>query len=343
MNPNNALSHWGRHEPIHTSPDEGLINHTWLVGSPPVGVLQWVNPIFAPQIHREIEAVTARLAQRGMLTPRLLPTVDGQHWVQATDGCWRLLSFIPGSTTDAFSSPNQAASAAALVGRFHAALDDLEIAFPHQRKHAHDTVAHMRTLEEALNGADGHALAIPAGDVGAGILQDWAQWDGPLELPDRVCHGDLKVSNIRMDASGQTAICLLDLDTLGHLPFSVELGDAWRSWCNPAPEDAVDQVRFDLEIFSATATAWLAHAPPMSQVESASLVPGIERICLELAARFCTDAVRNSYFREDTNRYPQVGTHNLARARTQLALARAARQARSACESVIAAASDDPR
>ena len=50
--------------------------------------------------------------------------------------------------------------------------------------------------------------------------------------------------------------------------------------------------------------------------------------------------MRNSYFREDTQRYPQAGTHNLARARTQLALARAARQVRPACESVIAAASD---
>jgi Ser/Thr protein kinase RdoA (MazF antagonist) len=332
------LSQWGLDVPIRTSPDEGLINHTWLVGEPPIGVLQWVNPIVAPQAHNEIAHVTAQLQASGILTPHLLPTLEGAQWVVQPDGCWRMLSFVPGSTVDAFSSAAQASSAAALVGRFHAALAQMTLEFPHQRLHAHNTVAHMASLDRALSEADVHPLGSLARALGHDILEAWEHWEGPLELPTRVCHGDLKVSNIRMDRTGQVAICLLDLDTLGRLPYSVELGDAWRSWCNPAPEDDFENVRFDLEIFTATAGAWLAHAPPLAAIEKASLVPGIQRICLELAARFCGDAVRNSYFREDTQRYPEPGTHNLARARTQLALAAAAHDQASACEAVIAAA-----
>ena len=73
----------------------------------------------------------------------------------------------------------------------------------------------------------------------------------------------------------------------------------------------------------------------LSLLEKDSLVPGIERICLELAARFCADAVENSYFREDSRRFPQPGAHNLAKAQTQRALAAKAHAQRSACERVI--------
>ncbi len=121
------------------------------------------------------------------------------------------------------------------------------------------------------------------------------------------------------------------------MPIACEMGDAWRSWCNPAGEDDPDGT-FDLELFTASARAWLAAAPPLSAGELRSLVPGIERICLELAARFCADAVRNTYFREDRETYPQRGHHNLIRARGQLALAVSARQARAECEAVVASA-----
>ncbi len=335
MDPTRALAQWGRSETNQTAPDEGLINHTWVVGDPPTGVLQWVNPIFSPEIHRDIALVTGHLSSHGIPTPCLLPTLTGElYWVDQ-DGCWRLQSFVPGSTHHAFSSSAQAASAASLVGRFHAALTTLNHDFPHQRKHAHDTPSHMANLRETLDSADGHPLEGPARALGQEILSVWETWDGPLDLPERICHGDLKVSNIRMDPTGQTALCLLDLDTLGRLPYSVELGDAWRSWCNPAPEDDFLAVRFDMEIFTATAQAWLAHAPAITKLELGSLVPGVERICLELAARFCADAVANCYFREDTSRFPQPGTQNLAKAKTQRALAAAARSHRSACEAVV--------
>lgn len=330
-----ALALWGRADELRPAPDAGLINRTWIVGEPPVAVLQWVNPIFRPEVHLDIDAITARLDAHGLLTPRLLPALDGGLWVEDEGAAWRLMSFIPGRTLHRVSGPDVAAACGALVGRFHAAVAGWSYNFKHVRVGAHDTPRHMATLLAALGGADGHPLAGAAREVGRQILDLWASWEGTLELPERVCHGDLKVSNLRFDASGSEAICLLDLDTMASLPLAVEMGDAWRSWCNPAGEDDPEAVRFDLALFEASAAAWLATVGPLSRDERDSLVPGIERICLELSARFCADAVRNTYFREDRARFPDVGAHNLFRARGQLRLARSARDQAGAAVALV--------
>ncbi|WP_324557833.1 phosphotransferase, partial [Accumulibacter sp.] len=73
--------------------------------------------------------------------------------------------------------------------------------------------------------------------------------------PRRICHGDLKLNNLRFaprdadPAVPPRGVCLLDLDTLAELPLAFELGDALRSWYNPAAtgEDQL-RTRFDLEL-----------------------------------------------------------------------------------------------
>ncbi|MBK6580265.1 MAG: phosphotransferase [Sandaracinaceae bacterium] len=200
---------------------------------------------------------------------------------------------------------------------------------------------HGRAHDAPARGARGGrrpSLAGPARALGDEILARWSSWDGVLDLPERVCHGDLKISNLRFDSTGRRAVCMLDLDTLSRLPYAVEMGDAWRSWCNLAGEDAPEATALDLGVFESSARAWLATAPSLEPIELESLVSGIERICLELAARFCGDAIRNAYFREDRSRFPSPGAHNLHRATGQLRLAVSARARRSACENIVRSA-----
>lgn len=335
MEAEQALAHWEEEGALREAPDAGLINRTWLAGTPPRAVLQWVSPIFDPVIHLNIAAVTARLAAAGLTTPRLLPTRGGELWQADGDAVWRLMTFIPGRTLHHLASPAQAAAAGQLVGRFHAALADWDFRFHDSGRPLHDTKGRMEALGATLEKADRHPLSSEARRVGEAILEAWASWDGELAQPQRPCHGDLKVSNLRFDEGGTEAVCLLDLDTLAPQALAAEMGDAWRSWCNPADEGDVDACRLDMTLFTASAQAWGAAAPPLAPGERESLVPGIERICLELASRFCTDAVENTYFREDRDRFPQPGAHNLLRARGQLNLARSARAQRAACEAVL--------
>jgi hypothetical protein len=68
--------------------DTGLINRTYLLsrGDGLRAVLQAVSPIFPPEIQGNILAVTERVAAAGLLTPRLLPTLDGQPCLTAHGG-----------------------------------------------------------------------------------------------------------------------------------------------------------------------------------------------------------------------------------------------------------------
>lgn len=333
--PEEALSHWRCPGSIRPTLDAGLINRTFTVGDPPQGILQWVNPIFSPEIHHDIAAVTQRLKACGLVTPELQPTRDDQLWLDDTRGCWRLLSYIPGRTVHRLESPAQAAAAGALVGRFHRALTDWSYTFKAPRRNIHQTPKRMVELTGALEKAETHPLGARARQLGEQILQRWQSWDGELDLPEHPCHGDLKISNLRFSSDGEQAICLLDLDTLEPMSLASELGDAWRSWCNIAGEDRPEAVRFDREIFAASTSAWLAQGPELEERERRSLVPGIERICLELAARFCADVVNGNYFLEDRRRFSQPGEHNLHRATGQLHLAAASRACRHECEDIL--------
>lgn len=329
------LDHWNISENVSPATDGGLINDTFIVGSPPSAVLQRVNPIFGPDVHFDIEAITSHVSTRGISTPLLIRTNSGQLCVPTDSGAWRLLSYLPGTTIHSITSLHQAASAATFVGQFHRATQDLDHTFRFVRPGAHDTLKHMATLEMALSDAPGDELEAPATKIAEETLERWSQWSGSLELPPRISHGDLKISNLRFDDSGMNAIGLLDLDTLSHQSIDVEMGDAWRSWCNPAGEDHPNEAVFDIEIFKASAQAWLNHGPRLSNEERENLVGGIERICLELTARFCADAINRSYFKEDTARFPTPGSHNIHRAQGQLALARSVKQQQAIAEQFV--------
>ncbi|MCC6553345.1 MAG: phosphotransferase [Polyangiaceae bacterium] len=313
--------------PQRRSEDEGLINSTYLAGDPPRFVVQRVSPVFGPAVHDDIEAVTAHLAARGLPTPRLLRADDGALFARdAEDAVWRVMDFIPGRTRHRVDSPGIARAGGALVARFHRAVDDLRHEYRHVRAGAHDTALHMQRLDEAAAGGEGRRVA-------DAILEAWRTWQGRLDLPARHCHGDLKISNLRFSDSGE-GVCLLDLDTLALLPIDVELGDAFRSWCNPVGEDSVE-TRFDVEVFAAAVAGYRA-GRELSADEQDGLAGGVERIALELAARFCRDFFEDRYFGWDPRRFASRAEHNLFRARGQLALARSAREQRAQVERVLA-------
>ncbi len=342
IDPALALAQWSQEGPIRPVDSPGLINETFVVGSEPAAVLQWVNPIFSPLVHLDIEAITCHLAAAGMVTPRLLPTVSGDLWhADPEAGCWRLMTFIPGRTLHRIPDPPTAAAAGSIVGHMHAMLHDCHHTFLAPSRSVHDTSARMAGLQDALASHSDHALFDEAAPLGEMILHRWSSWLarwGPLDaLPQRVCHGDLKVSNIRFHAHRLEGVCLLDLDTFCRQSLSVELGDAWRSWCNPAGEDDPTEVVFDIDLFAASARAWMRAGPALEAAERESLAPGISRICLELAARFCADSLNNSYFREDRVRWPEPGRNNLLRARGQLKLARAASDQVHQCQRILRA------
>jgi len=338
---------WSGTPSVHINRD-GLINQTFVVitNNVPTAVLQRLNTsIFSPSVHEDIEAITTHLAAAKLPTPRLLRTIDGCLWHTLDDGSvWRCLSYEGDRTVHKVESHHHAWEAAYLVARFHAALHNLEWDFRSVRVGVHDTQKHVEALVLANDTHRHHRLHDDVSRVTDGVLTQWTQWDGPRDLPPRVIHGDLKISNIRF--LGTHAHCLVDLDTTARSTFDVDLGDALRSWCNSASENATEAT-FDPVAFAAAALGYHqgvatfqsdtdrgAEVAPSTE-EWDSVVPGVERITLELAARFARDALEERYFGWD----PRVGSrgdHNLLRARGQLALAQSIHSSAAKAERILA-------
>ncbi len=320
-----ALSAWDLGSTRPVPADGGLINATWWLeaddGTRPY-VLQRLNTgIFRPTVHADIEVITGRLSAAGIPTPRLARTTSGNLWYEASDGSvWRVLSTVGNRTIarPADATVDELRSAAQLLARVHAALVGHTAPFAFERPGAHDTDAHVAAMVRAADAASGHRLADAVRPLAASIAEGWARWDGPKTLPKRVIHGDLKISNVRFD--GDRAVALIDLDTWQWGTLDVEWGDALRSWCNVAGEDA-PQPQPDGGRAIAALRAYTAAAPDALADEARrGGLPGMERIAWELASRFARDVVEECYFGFDP-RFGGRGEHNLIRARSQAALA----------------------
>ena len=302
----------------------GLINDTFALGRH--FVLQRLHRIFLPTVNLDIAALTPVLAAAGVPVPRIVMAQTGQPWVEFADpesqwaGSWRILTRLPGDTLHRLSNPQQARNAGAMVARFHTALRALPHEFHFTRPGAHDTHKHFRILTEAVAAHPDHRLHADVAAVAIELRARWEAWGEIPQLPERIIHGDLKVSNLLF--SGDEVVGVLDLDTMARASLDVELGDALRSWCNTATEDDLAP-QFDLATYQAARAGYLEVAGGwLTAAEVAAIGPGVERICLELSARFAADALNESYFGWNPERFVTRGAHNLARARNQLGLAR---------------------
>lgn len=335
--PPSAILHAFAIEPGTITPIEiGNINKTYRVlsrGEP--HILQRVNAIFGPEVHHDIQFVTSTLHRAGITTPRLVPTEDARLWVSDSEqGVWRLLTWVEGENYSKVDDPRLVESAGALLAKFHGVFWKSDYVFQHQRPGVHDTPRHIARLRSVLASHTGHVAASQAAPLGEEILARLAALP-PLDgLPLRVVHGDPKLNNI-MFSPGHQAVALIDLDTVSRMPIPVELGDAFRSWCNPSGEDEPSP-EFRLDLFAAGLRGYgSVQGAHLTEAEREAVVPAVETITLELAARFCTDVLEESYFGWNRQRYAAAWEHHLVRARGQLALARSFAQRRSEAQRCV--------
>jgi Ser/Thr protein kinase RdoA (MazF antagonist) len=301
----------------------GLINATYLIkggDGKPVAALQRLHHAFGAEVNLDIEAITDYLAKQDFTTPRLLRTRAGEACFEDEGHVWRALSWIQGTCLARVPGPDTAEQGALLVGRFHRALESLDYEFQFTRAGVHDTPEHLRKLREASSSGSDPLLA-EANTLRDAILAQVDQLPPMPDLPTRICHGDLKISNLLFDKEG-AGLCLIDLDTLGKQTIAYELGDALRSWGNPTGEDT-STPEIDSQIVAATARGYAEGAAGLlTKPEVESVIIGLETICVELAARFCVDAFEDNYFGWDPGRYPSRRAHNIERGRGQLHLGR---------------------
>ena len=301
--------------------DHGLINRTWrLRGENGASyALQRLSPILGPEIHADIEAVTAHIAAKGMDTPQLVPTADGDLYIERDKSVWRVLTWLEGEFHNRLENAGEAEQAGALLARFHLALVDFDRPFASRRRPIHEPDRRIAELEQALDRNRGHRLHADARRLQRRTLELLAELPPVPDTPLRVVHGDPKINNMLFSPQGE-GLAMVDLDSLGRLSLPYELGDAFRSWCNPAGENSED-TEFSAELFEAARSAYLEVASFITEEEQSCLVDATLWITLELTTRFTADILNDRYFGWDPQRFASRAEHNRVRARGQLRLA----------------------
>ena len=318
------------HQRIHS----GLMHATYIVDAAAGRhVLQRLHPkLSTVEILADYEAVTHHLAARRFSAPCLVHTRDAQRVVVDGDGrWWRLATWVPGETKNKVNSVIEAEQGARALGRFHRAMADIDHVFGSQHP-LHDTQSHLNALiaaEGVPEYAQHRGSVSEEIDRVLRLLPTLMLSD---DLPQRVVHGDPKISNILF--RGDEAIGLIDLDTCNRHTVLVDLGDAVRSWCRDGSED--ERQRFHLDRFEAMLRGYAAEGLPLTADEVSHLGGAGRLITLELASRFARDVLEDEYFAFDAARYPDRRAHNQARTRSMLYLADDMLAHQGAIESLVA-------
>jgi hypothetical protein len=306
-------------------------------------VLQRVSDVFSPGIHANIDAVTRHLMERGFQTATLLKTRGGSATADIAQlGSWRLMPHLGGASFRRLQSLPQARSAGALVGRFHAALRDFDAPLAPMGIHYRDTTRYLAAMRDAIETHRQHRLAAKIAPLGERILAAFDELGPAPVVDERVIHGDLKLDNLLFESLEEPgrdrAFALIDMDTLMRSTLWIELGDAWRSWCNPAGEDT-QKTFFSMPLFEASTRGFFeGYVDDIPDFERESLVTAVERITLELCSRYVTDALEESYFGWDASRFATRGDHNLERATGQWNFYEAACECRAEREVILRSA-----
>lgn len=297
----------------------GLINRTWLISHRGTKyILQRVNPMFTLEVHEDIAAVTVHLHVKGLVSPRLVPALNGEAAVRHDGGIWRLYGYLEGVTFNRADEPAIAREAGRVLAAFHEALLDLDYGFKNRRSGVHDTAAHLSNLRTALRNKRDHPRFDLISPLAADILSRADDLPPLPRIEARKVHGDPKINNCLFDEKSRAGICMIDFDTLGILPLPLELGDAMRSWCNPAGENAMDTA-FSLETLRAGLEGYASvFHEHLTADEWKNILPATRVIYLELAARFCADALNEDFFEWDPRNFNSHSEHSQIRAAGQL-------------------------
>src|SRR6266852_8533061 len=294
----------------------GLLHATYKVVT--VGgdfIVQRLHAAIPDSAIDDMRMVTAYLVSCGMQVPSLVPALDRRPFARdASGGRWRVYPCLPGYVVESLPDPAMAREAGRLVGLLHKHLAAFDYLPQGSIPHFHDTDFVLTELQNV------HPR-LP--DEVRGIADDILATLPPLivaDEPQQLIHGDLKISNLIFDDLGH-AVGLIDFDTILRHARAIDLGDAFRSWCNRTAEDDPDAT-FDVAFFEAAAFGYAQGfgVPPSPETRTRHL-RATKQITLELAVRFLIDVVRDAYFGFDAARYPNRRAHNVARARGQYHLA----------------------
>ncbi len=299
--------------------EKGLINKTFLVDSNDGKyILQEVSSIFDEGIHYDSMAICCYLTSFNIAAPAIKLNRFGDLFFRHQTRIFRALEYVHGESFHQINSLPMAREAGRVVGQFHKSLRDFSYTYRSQRRHKGDYPFHVDNLKLALKTHENHDFYAQVKGLAETMIKEMAALTLGLSTTPRHAHGDPKISNILFE--GEKAVCLIDFDTLGYSGWSLELGDALRSWANPHQEDVLE-ARVDLKIAEHALSGYGGEMRGlMTGQEKIELVSHAQAVSLCLAIRYLTDVLNESYFGFAHDRYARAAEHHWLRAQAMFNL-----------------------
>ncbi|MEP7269582.1 MAG: aminoglycoside phosphotransferase family protein [Saprospiraceae bacterium] len=232
---------------------------------------------------------------------QFLSAMSGSNLVLTNNEYWRAMIFIDNSIShEKIQNSKQAFEAGKIVGDFHSKLSNFEShSLVHTIPHFHDFQNRLTHLNEAAKNdiVKRKSNVEPLLDYLITISDYIINNKYENELPTRVTHNDTKLNNILFDST-DTAICLVDFDTLMPGKITFDTGDALRTMCNPAGEDGSHGVvEFRTEYFYQFTKGYIQQGRGLLKNEELAAIPfSIIRMTVEQAIRFLTDYLEGDVY-----------------------------------------------
>ena len=315
----------------------GNVNRTYKVnfrladGNPKSFLVQNVNTYAFRNpvaLMDNIDQVTEHIRNKkpGQIALHFHHTADRKTYVIDGDNFWRMTNFVKSVTYNSVKDPVIVGNAGKAFGEFQMDLSDFDITRLYETiPDFHNTRKRYETFIASVE-AD---RAGRAGEVREDIdyllsVQDLAckltDLNREGKLPLRVTHNDTKINNVLFHLEDNSAMIVIDLDTVMPGLIGHDFGDAIRFAANFVEEDCKEPEKagVDLEVFRAFAEGFLSQtARTLTETEVDTLALSCFVLTAELATRFLADYLDGDLYFNTT--YPG---HNLVRARCQIALAK---------------------
>ena len=315
----------------------GNVNRTYKVnfrladGNPKSFLVQNVNTYAFRNpvaLMDNIDHVTEHIRNKkpGKVALHFHHTADRKTYVIDGDNFWRMTNFVKSVTYNSVKDPAILCNAGKAFGEFQMDLADFDSSRLYETiPNFHNT----RKRYEAFIKAVEENKAGRAEEVREEIdyllsVQDLAckltDLHNEGKLPLRVTHNDTKINNVLFHPVDNSAMIVIDLDTVMPGLIGHDFGDAIRFAANYVEEDCrePEKAGVDLDVFRAFAEGFLSQtAKTLTDAEVDTLALSCFVLTAELATRFLADYLDGDlYF---NTKYPG---HNLVRARCQIALAK---------------------
>ena len=315
----------------------GNVNRTYKVnfmlpeGKPKSFLVQNVNTYAFRNpvgLMENIDKVTEHIRAKkpGKLALHFHHTADRKTYVADGSNFWRMTNYVPSVTYNAVTDLDVVRNAGKAFGEFQMDLADFDIAeLTETIPGFHNTRQRYETLIRSVQEDKAGRVSEVREDIDYLLsVQDLAcrltdlQMAG--ELPLRVTHNDTKINNVLFHPEDNSAMIVIDLDTVMPGLMGHDFGDAIRFAANFVEEDCrePDKVGVNLNVFRAFAEGFLSMtAKTMTEKEVETLALSCFVLTAELATRFLAD-----YLDGDLYFNIKSPDHNLVRTRCQIALAK---------------------